>query len=129
MNCPKCNSIVNSNDKFCGICGYNFNDQNTNQQMNEQLQTVVQQPMNNFINDEELINISKTMNLDKKDEYKKLIESCEKDGNEVLKNHFVIGKSLVKLLLNIYTHMNMCVYIHAYILLNCLNSQAMLDTY
>ena len=46
-----------------------------------------------------------------------------------LKNHFVIGKSLVKLLLNIYTHMNMCVYIHAYILLNCLNSQAMLDTY
>lgn len=40
-------------------------------------------------NDEELINISKTMNLDKKDEYKKLIEFCEKDGNEVLKNHFV----------------------------------------
>ena len=40
-------------------------------------------------NDEELINISKTMNLDKKDEYKKLIEFCEKDGNEVLKKHFV----------------------------------------
>ena len=40
-------------------------------------------------NDEELINISKTMNLDKKDEFKKLIESCEKDGNEVLKKHFV----------------------------------------
>lgn len=39
--------------------------------------------------DEELINISKTMNFDKKDEYRKLIESCEKDGNEVLKNHFV----------------------------------------
>ena len=29
------------------------------------------------------------MNFDKKDEYRKLIESCEKDGNEVLKNHFV----------------------------------------
>lgn len=40
-------------------------------------------------NDEELINISKTMNLDKKEEYKKLIEACENDGNEVLKNHFV----------------------------------------
>lgn len=39
--------------------------------------------------DEELINISKTMDLDKKDEYKKLIETCEKDGNNVLKNHFV----------------------------------------
>lgn len=39
--------------------------------------------------DEELIKISKTMDLDKKDEYKKLIEACEKDGNEVLKNHFV----------------------------------------
>ncbi len=42
-----------------------------------------------IFSDEELINISKTMNFDKKDEYKKLIESCEKDGNEVLKNHFV----------------------------------------
>lgn len=40
-------------------------------------------------NDEELIKISKTMNLNKKDEYKKLIKSCETDGNEVLKNHFV----------------------------------------
>ena len=40
-------------------------------------------------NDEKLIAISKTMNLDKKDEYKKLIESCEIDGNEILKNHFV----------------------------------------
>lgn len=40
-------------------------------------------------NDEKLIAISKTMNLDKKDEYKKLIESCEEDGNEILKNHFV----------------------------------------
>lgn len=39
--------------------------------------------------DEELIKISKTMDLDKKDEYKKLIEACEKEGNEVLKNHFV----------------------------------------
>lgn len=39
--------------------------------------------------DEELINISKTMNLAKKDEYKKLIDACEKDGNEVLKNDFV----------------------------------------
>lgn len=39
--------------------------------------------------DEELITISKTMNLDKKDEYKKLIEFCENDGNEVLKKHFV----------------------------------------
>lgn len=40
-------------------------------------------------NDEELIRISKTMNLDKKDEYKELIKTCEKDGNDVLKNHFV----------------------------------------
>lgn len=40
-------------------------------------------------NDEKLIAISKTMNLDKKDEYKKLIESCEIDGNEILKNRFV----------------------------------------
>lgn len=40
-------------------------------------------------NEEELINISKTMNLAQKDKYKKLIESCEKDGNDVLKKHFV----------------------------------------
>ncbi len=39
--------------------------------------------------DEELIKISKTMDIDKKEEYKKLIEACENDGNEVLKNHFV----------------------------------------
>lgn len=39
--------------------------------------------------DDELIKISKTMVLDKKEEYKKLIEACEKDGNKVLKNHFV----------------------------------------
>ena len=39
--------------------------------------------------DEELIKISKTMDLDKKEEYKKLIKACENDGNEVLKNHFV----------------------------------------
>lgn len=40
-------------------------------------------------NDEELIKISKTMDLAKKDEYKELIESCEKDGNEILKKQFV----------------------------------------
>ncbi len=40
-------------------------------------------------NDEKLIAMSKTMNLDKKDEYKKLIESCEEDGNKILKNRFV----------------------------------------
>ena len=39
--------------------------------------------------DEELIKISKTMDIDKKEEYKKLIKACENDGNEVLKNHFV----------------------------------------
>ena len=39
--------------------------------------------------DEELIKISKTVNLDKKEGYKKLIETCEKEGNEVLKNQFV----------------------------------------
>lgn len=39
--------------------------------------------------DEELINLSKTMDLEKEEEYKKLIESCEKDGNEVLKKCFV----------------------------------------
>ena len=39
--------------------------------------------------DEELIKISKAMDIDKKEEYKKLIKACENDGNEVLKNHFV----------------------------------------
>lgn len=47
--------------------------------------------LNKILNstDEELINISKTINLDKRNEYKKLIESCEKDGNDVLRNYFV----------------------------------------
>lgn len=38
---------------------------------------------------EEIINISKTFDLNKKDEYKKLLEDCERDGNEVLKKYFV----------------------------------------
>ena len=39
--------------------------------------------------DEELISISKSMDLEKKEDYKKLIESCEKEGNDVLKRQFV----------------------------------------
>lgn len=39
--------------------------------------------------DEELITISKTMDASKKDEYHRLIASCEKDGNDVLKQQFV----------------------------------------
>lgn len=39
--------------------------------------------------EEELISISKSMDLEKKEDYKKLIESCEKEGNDVLKRQFV----------------------------------------
>lgn len=38
--------------------------------------------------DEELIRISKTMDTSKKDIYKKLITSCERDGNKILKKQF-----------------------------------------
>lgn len=38
---------------------------------------------------EEIIKISKSMKLKNKDNYKKLIEECEKDGNEILKTQFV----------------------------------------
>lgn len=38
--------------------------------------------------DEELIRISKTMDTSKKDIYKKLITSCEREGNKILKKQF-----------------------------------------
>ena len=43
----------------------------------------------NESSNEEIINISKTFDLNKKDEYKKLLEDCERDGNEVLQKIFV----------------------------------------
>lgn len=38
---------------------------------------------------EELVKLSKSMDVDKKEDYKKLITECERDGNDVLKNQFV----------------------------------------
>lgn len=38
--------------------------------------------------DEELIEFSKTMDLNKKDDYKKLIYMCEKEGNNILRSQF-----------------------------------------
>ena len=38
--------------------------------------------------DEEIIAISERLNKDKKEEYKKLIYDCEKDGNELIKGQF-----------------------------------------
>ena len=46
--------------------------------------------------DEELVNISKTMDLNQKDKYKKLIYACENDGNDVLKSQFVSDLKIKK---------------------------------
>lgn len=40
-------------------------------------------------NQEQLIEISKNINIENKDEYKELLSSCEKDGNNILKKEFV----------------------------------------
>lgn len=39
--------------------------------------------------DEQIINLSHQIDINKKDEYKKLIRQCEQDGNEILKEKFV----------------------------------------
>lgn len=55
--------------------------------------------------DDEIIEISHKLSTDKRDEYKKLVYDCEKDGNEIIKQQF--SKDLEeknKEILNVATH-------------------------